>query len=180
MLLGSQISNVGVAGMDFSMAKVRISYTIGNSNLKPAMKLEIGQWWLYRDSKTWDWPLLPKGITNLRTSLSYIPEQICAVVITDLASGVYGGQEVKVEFMLAEPSYSPYEKNDTEWFIDQNFDANEGYFIPFWDPNNGFVYQNSTISAQTKYGVDCVKCKNYYPHAIQTPNFECWGCKNGF
>ena len=160
-----------------TLPRIKVSYKIGNSKLKPARKLEIGQWWLYRDSKSWDWPTLPDDTDSLKDGLNHIGLKICAVLIVDLIPGGYGGEEAKVEFMVADPQYAPYAQTDTAWYMDQNFDATEGLFAPFWDANDGLVYKNTTI---TQYGVDCTKCKRHYPHAVRSGNFECWSCKNGY
>lgn len=29
-----------------------------------------------------------------------------------------------------------------------------------------------------KYGVTCIKCLEFYPHALDVPAFKCWGCRN--
>lgn len=160
---------------------VKISYNVGNS-LKPAIPLSVGQWWLYRDSKKWDWPELPSTICSLRGGLQHITDKrICAVVIVDLTLGVYGGEEVKVEFMVADDKYCPYSQHEMAWFVDQNFSADEGYFTPFWTPVGNFVYQNvKSAPASIKYGANCMKCKQHYPHAIREDGFTCWSCRHGY
>jgi len=163
-----------------TMGKIKVTYKVGNNTLKPARKIEIGQWWLYRDSKKWDWPDIPDNIDSLKAGLDYVVDEICAVVVVDIIPGVFGGQEVKVEFMLAEPKFSPFDRGDVAWFIDQNFDATEGYLTPFWDPNDGIVYKKTAKPTAKQYGVDCTKCKRYYNYAARVAGFECWSCRNGY
>ena len=159
--------------------RVKVSYKIGTGALKPAIKIKIGQWWLYRDSKTWDWPEITDGL-HWKAALVLIPDRICAVAVTDIISGQYGGEEIKVEFMIATPKFAPFEQGDTAWFIDQNFSAQEGYFTPYWDPDDGLVYKNNTKPLPITYGLDCTKCKKHYPYAVRTSDFECWSCRNGY
>lgn len=163
------------------MAKnVQISYSVGNG-FKPPIRLSVGQWWLYRDSKRWDWPEIPENISTLKAGLDNInDERICAVVIVDLTLGPYGGEEVKVEFMTANDKHSPYLKGEMAWFVDQNFSEEEGYFTPFWTPISHLVYKNATKPVGIQYGVDCLKCKKHYPHAERIDGFTCWPCRNGY
>ena len=110
--------------------QVSISYKAITGQLKPSIKIEIGQWWLYRDSKDWLWPEMPEDVSGLKEGLTYVTERICAVVVTDLATTSFAAEEVKVEFMVANPTWAPYEQGDTAWFVDQNFSADEDYFRP--------------------------------------------------
>lgn len=164
------------------MTKVKIPYIVGNSALKPAIRLEIDQYWLYRDSKRWDWPKVPEKPKDLTEAAAHIvrQNQICLVKIVDVTTTPYGGEEIKVEFMWADEQYSPYLRHDMAWFIDQNFDDGEGYFTPFWDSADKYVYKYGGNSGQAQYGVDCVKCKTHYHYAVHSANFECWSCKNGY
>ena len=150
-----------------------------NKVSKPIIKLKVGQWWLYRDSRNWEWPTVPEGIIDLREGLKHITERTCAVVIVDLTTTVYGDEEVKVEFMISDEQYSPFLQGDTAWFIDESFSAKEGYFVPFWDPMHFFIYENESNLAK-RHGANCMKCKAYYPYADSAINFKCWACKNGY
>ncbi len=147
-MLKKQItSNVGHVAM---ASKVQVPYQV-NKGFKPIIKPEIGQWWLYRDSKDWDWPKISKDIKGLKPGLKQITDKrICVIVITNVITGPYGGEEVKVAFMVADDTYSPYKLHSFAWFVDQNFSIEEGYFVPFWVRVDGIVYQ-ITKSIRSQY-----------------------------
>ena len=148
---------------------------------KPIIRLDIGQWWLYRDSKKWDWPKIPENINGLEVGLQYITDRhICAIIIDELVISPYGNEEALVEFMIADEEYSPYLQNDKAWFDDQSFSIDEDYFTPFWALGRGLIYKKDINPIGIQYGVSCVRCKEYYPYAVYADRFKCWPCRNKF
>ncbi len=74
-------------------------------------------------------------------------------------------------------------KDETGWFkigaeyIAKHDDIiNSGNYRLIWDPS----MEVTSTESVTKYGIKCLRCNKYYPHAEKTNNFKCWACRNGF
>jgi hypothetical protein len=72
-------------------------------------------------------------------------------------------------------------KDKTGLFVDgERFKAKEqdiqgsGHYRLIWVPKFG-----KTAKVE-EYGINCTKCKRYYPDAVVIDDFKCWGCENGY
>ena len=67
---------------------------------------------------------------------------------------------------------SGYFKLGAEYIAAQPDIIHSGYYQLIWDP-----YE---VKLAEEYGIECMACRQYYPHAIKVDNFRCWSCRNGF